>query len=72
MKSYYRLRVANSKASKALAGLILGKDFGKLRSEHMLSSKGSLYLHPAGCWHSGIQAQFLTFDFSRKSGPYLM
>lgn len=67
MKSYYRLRVANSKASKALAGLILGKDFGKLESEHMLSSKGSLYLHPAGCWHSGIQAQFLTDSIFQES-----
>lgn len=59
MKSNYRLRVANSKASKALADLILGKDFGKLESEHMLSSRGSLSLCPGGCWHAGIQAQFL-------------
>lgn len=68
MKSYYRLRVANSKASKALAGLILGKD---LRSEHMLSSKGSLYLHPAGCWHSGIQAQFLTDSIFQESRVHI-
>lgn len=59
MKSYYRLRVANSKSSKALVGLTWGKDFGKLESEHMLSSRSSLYLCPAGCGHAGIQAQFL-------------